>query len=679
MNSRLLVASATVMMMIAGLGGAPASELSAPSYGAWGLDLAGGDPVSRPGDDFFRHANGVWADRTPIPGDRARYGVDDVLTEIAEAQVRDILENGATGVAGEASLAAAKSGTFYTSFVDEARAEALDLAPIAADLDKVRAASSRDELAGLMGAVNATFLGSIFNLDISPDAKDPNRYAVTIGQAGLGLPDRDYYLAAQFADKKSAYEAYVADILKMAGWDRPDEAARAVLAFESSIAEVSWTKTEDRDSEKLYNPTSVADLAKAAPFAWPAYLAAAGLQDLDRVVVLEDTAVTKIAALYAAAPLDTLKTWQAFHLTDGAAPFLSKRFVALNFAFRQKTLSGVSEIPPRWRRAVDTANANLGEAIGRVYVTRYFPTEAKAQIDALVALCRVAFRHRIERVDWMSQETKARALNKLEHLRAEIAYPSTWRDYATLGMRADDLAGNLQSALGFDWRRRVARAYQAVDRTEWFMTPQTVDAYNDSSLNAIFFPAAILQRPYFDPQADTAVNYGGIAAIIGHEMTHSFDDDGRKYDETGRLSNWWTLADAQEFRERTAKLGRQYDAFEPLPGLHVNGDLTMGENIADLGGALIALDAYHLSLQGKPAPVIDGLTGDQRFFLSYAQSWRDKTTDDEARQRLVSNPHAPEIYRVNGVVRNMDAWYDAFDVKPTDKLYLAPENRARIW
>jgi putative endopeptidase len=531
-----------------------------------------------------------------------------------------------------------------------------------------------------MGAVNATFLGSIFSLDISPDAKDPNRYSVTIGQAGLGLPDRNYYLADQFADKKTAYEAYVADLLRMAGWDRPDEAARAVVAFESGIAEVSWTRTEDRDSEKLYNPMSVADLAQAAPFAWSAFLAAGELKDLDRVVVLENTAVVNIAALYAAAPLDTLKAWQAFHLADSVAPYLSKRFVDLNFSFRQRSLSGVSDIAPRWRRAVDAANTNLGEAIGRVYVARHFPPEAKARIDVLVALCRVAFRHRIERIDWMGAETKAYALNKLEHLRAEIAYPSRWRDYAALRLRTEDLAGNIQSATSFEWRRKVARLNLAVDRSEWsYMTPQTVDAYNDSSLNAIFFPAAILQRPFFDPEADLAVNYGGIASVIGHEMTHSFDDDGRRYDETGSLSNWWTLADAQEFRDRTARLGRQFDPFEPLPGLHVNGDLTMGENIADLGGALIALDAYHLSLQGKPAPVIDGLTGDQRFFLSYAQSWRDKTTEDEARQRLVSNPHSPEIYRVNGVVRNMDAWYAAFDVKPTDKLYLAPENRARIW
>ena len=648
-------------------------------YGPWGVDLTGMDSSTKPGDDFFRYANGAWYDRTRIAPDRDSNGVDRILSDVVELRIRDILGRGADGVEARARADAAKIGAFYAAFMNEARAETLDAQPIKPLIQELRAAASRDDLARLMGTSPVTFFSSIFNISIDVDAKAPDKYAVSIGQSGLGLPDRDYYLTPQFADKKAAYLAYVAQILEMIGWEAPQQSAAAILAFETAIAGASWTVAEQRDSEKTYNPTSVAQLQQTAPFPWRRLLEGANLRNLERVVVLENTAVAKIADLFAQTPVDTLKAWQAFHLTDSAAPYLSKRFVTASFDFRGKTLGGVLEISERWKRGVSAVNGTMGEAIGRIYATRYFPVEAKKKVEALVEQLRLALKGRIERVAWMSQETKIKALEKLARLNVKVAYPATWRDYSTLEVRPDDLVGNLEAAGRFEWLRKVDRLNSPVDRDEWMMTPQTVNAYYSPNLNEIVLPAAQLQPPYFDPAADPAVNYGGIGALIGHELTHAFDDDGRKFDAAGVLSDWWMPVDAEEFNARAEELGRQYDAFEPFPGTHVNGELTMGENIADLGGALIALDAYHGSLLGKPAAVIDGLTGDQRFFLGFAQSWRKKTTEDALRQQLVSDPHAPEEFRVNGVVRNMDAWYDAFGVKAGDKLRLAPEARVRIW
>jgi putative endopeptidase len=648
-------------------------------YGRWGFDLTGMDSSTKPGDDFYRYANGAWYDRTRIAPDRDSNGVDRILNDSVELRIRDILERGADGVGAGARTDAAKIGAFYAAFMDEARAETLDAQPLKPLIQELRAAVSRDDLAGLMGASPGTFFESIFSIAIDVDAKAPDKYVVTIGQGGLGLPDRDYYLTSQFADKKAAYQAYVAHILELIDWGTPRESAAAILAFETAIAAASWPVADQRDSEKTYNPMSVAQLEQAAPFPWRKLLERANLRDLDHVVVLENTAVPKIADLFARTPVDTLKAWQAFHLADSAAPYLSKRFATANFDFHGKTLGGVLEISERWKRGVHLVNGAMGEAIGRTYAARYFPVEAKAQVEALVEQLRLALKGRIERITWMSQETKIKALEKLARLNVKVAYPAKWRDYSTLEVRPDDLVGDLEAAGRFEWLRKVNRLTSPVDRDEWMMTPQTVNAYYNPNLNEIVLPAAQLQSPYFDPAADPAVNYGGIGALIGHELTHAFDDDGRKFDAAGVLSDWWTPADAEEFNRRAEELSRQYDAFEPFPGMHVNGDLTLGENIADLGGVLIALDAYHGSLSGKPAAVIDGLTGDQRFFLGFAQSWRKKSTEDAVRRQLVSDPHAPEQYRVNGVVRNMDAWYDAFGLKAGDKLLLAPETRVRIW
>jgi putative endopeptidase len=663
-----------------GLRAARTQETSEPlasrEHGPWGFDLSGADLATRPGDDFFRYGNGAWFDRTVIAPDRNANGVDTVLSDLVEARIRDILERGETGVEPAARKDAAKIATFYSSFMDEARAEALDANPIAPLIKTLRAADTRPDLAELM---TKKFFGSIFELSIGIDAKAPDKYAVVIGQGGLGLPDRDYYLTAQFSGKRAAYLAYIAQALSLVGWETPKELAAAVLNFETAIARASWTKTESQDSEKTYNPMSVARLAQAVPFPWRRFLRGAELGELDRLVLAEVTAIPKIAAIHARTPIATLKAWQAFHLVDAAAPYLSKRFVTANFEFHDKALDGVAQLAERWRRGVRLVGSEMGEAIGCIYVTRYFPAQAKAQIDDMVAHIRLAMKGRIERVTWMSPETKSKALDKLARMKAKIAYPNEWRDYSTLEVRPGELVGNIHDARIFEWRRKVARLRSPVDRDEWEMTPQTVNAYYSSNLNEIVLPAAQLQAPYYDLVADPAVNYGGIGTLIGHELVHGFDDDGRKYDGAGALSNWWTDAETREFKARAAALSRQYRSFEPFPGVHVDGDLTLDENIADLGGALIALDAYHHSLAGRSAPVLDGLSGDQRFFLGYAQVFRAKKTEDATRQQLVSDSHAPEQYRVNGVVRNIDAWYQAFNVQAGDKLYLSNENRVRIW
>jgi putative endopeptidase len=647
--------------------------------GHWGFDADGMDPKVHPGDDFFAYANGGFIGALAIPPDRARFGIDYILTDTAEQRVRAILE-ATDSPPPDAAADAQRTRALYRAFMDEARVNSLGDAPMAPDLARIKALTTRAKMAALMGRAQMNLEPALFGLDISQDAKSPDRYAVYLGQGGLGLPDRDYYLKPAFAEKKAKYRDYVAKMLALAGWDDPQGGADAVLAFETRIAEVSWTREDERDPDKVYNPMSVAALEKLAPgFDWRAYLDAAALPGLDRIVVGENTAIPKIAALYATTPLPVLKAWAAFHLTDNAAAYLSDPFEAARFGFRGMALTGQPEERARWKRAVAVDNRYVGEAVGRVYVARYFPPEAKAKIAALVENLRTALAARIERLDWMSPETKRQALVKLAKMTVKLGYPDKWRDYSALNLSADDLYGDIERAEAFDWMRQIHRLRDPVDRREWGMTPQTVNAYYNPFSNEIVFPAAQLQAPYFDVSFDAAANYGGIGGVIGHEMTHGFDDEGRKFDATGALANWWTAQDAAKFEARAAVLGAQYDAYEPFPGAHVNGKLTMGENIADLGGLLIALDAYHASLGGHPATVIDGLTGDQRFLLAYAQSWREKAREDAVRQQVVADPHSPERYRVNGVVRNVDPWYASFLVAPADALYLAPDKRARIW
>ncbi|MDB5495078.1 MAG: peptidase [Phenylobacterium sp.] len=650
----------------------------APRLGTWGYDLAGRDPAVTPGEDFFQYANGSYLKTLVIPADRTRYGAFDALNELSRNRMRAVVEKTAADKAATGERA--QVGALYRSYLDEAKVEALGAKPMAADLARIKAAKTKSDLARLMGASMGHFGGSIFGAQISEDAKDPDHYAVYLGQAGLGLPDRDYYLEASFAPQKAKYEQYVAKMLTLAHWPKPAANAKAIVAFETEIAKVSWTRAERRDDNKMYNATPTAKLGELAPgFDWAAFLQGAKLTKVSQVVVSEKTAFPKIAALYAQAPIETLKAWQAFTLADQAAPYLSKAFDEANFDFRSKTLGGQLTQQPRWKRGVGLVDGQIGEALGKTYVEAYFPAESKAKMLTLVGDIRTAMRARIEKLDWMSPATKDKALEKLVSLRVKIGYPDKWRDYSGLVIKDGDLYGNVERASAFDWAFRTGRLGGPVDKAEWGMTPPTINAYYNPTGNEIVFPAAILQPPFFDPEGDPAINYGGIGGVIGHELTHGFDDQGRRYDAKGRLTDWWTADDAKRFEAEAVKLGKAYGAFEVLPGAHINGDLTMGENIADLGGLLLALDAYHASLKGQPAPIIDGLTGDQRVFLGWAQVWRGKTRDDRLRQQLVSDPHSPNRARVDVPMRNIDAFYQAFGVKAGDTMYVAPADRVHIW
>jgi putative endopeptidase len=663
--------------------GAEDTSLVPRRYGTFGLDLEGRNTRVKPGDDFNAYANGGFLDALAIPPDRTGYGVNYMLSELSERQVHAILEEAAAGRplgTGAVSEEAVKVGAFYKSFMDEARVEALGGKPLEPDIAAIKTLDTRSKIAARMARVNMSFGASIFDLYIDADAKAPDRYAVSLYQGGLSLPDRDYYLQPAFADKRRLYLAYVETMLRLAGWPEPKARAAQIMAFETQIARVSWSRVERRDPDRTYNPMTVAELAKYAPgFPWRTFLDTAGLKGVNRVIVNEKSAFPRIAAVFARTPLTTLRAWLAFTHADNAAAYLSKPFVDARFDFRSKALSGQPEQRPRWKRAVGAVDGTMGEAIGRVYVERHFPASAKAKIDALVTDLRVAFKARLQALDWMSPATKAEAARKLDQFTVKIAYPDKWRDYSKLEVSPTDIYGNIERAQAFEWDRLVSRLNDPVDRSEWGMTPQTANAYYNPTFNEIVFPAAELQPPFFDPDADPAVNYGGIGSVIGHEMTHGFDDEGRKSDGAGKLRDWWTAEDARRFEAKAKVLAAQYSTYEPYPGVRINGELTLGENIADLGGLLIALDAYRLSLKGQPAPTVGGLTGDQRFFLAYAQGWRDKRREEAVKQQLVADPHSPEAFRVNGVVRNMDAWYAAFDVKPGEKLYLAPAQRARIW
>ena len=658
---------------------APARDLSkAPRMGPWGFDMSGRDTALTPGQSLFGYANGGYMKSLEIPADRNSFGAFNALDDLSKARLQAVIDKAAAGKAKAGPEA--KVGALYRSFMDEARVEALGAKPLAGDLAAIRKARTHDDVARLMGATSMGFGQSFFGPFVYDDAKDPLKYTVYLGQGGITLPDRDYYLEARFEKERTAYQTYVARMLTLAGWPEPEAHAKAILAMETEVAKASWSKVEQRDDDKTYNPYAVADLPKLAPgFNWSAFLSGAELSNAKRVVVAENTAFPKIAAIYSKTDVDTLKAWLAFTTVDQAAGYLSKDFDQAKFEFRSKTLSGTPAQQPRWRRAVNLVDGNLGEAVGKLYVDAYFPAKDKAAMEALVGDLKSAMGARIRNLDWMSPETKTKAATKLGKFTVKIGYPDKWRDYSKLEIRDGDLYGNVQRASAFDWRFRAARLNQPVDRSEWGMTPATINAYYSPTKNEIVFPAAILQPPFFDPDGDAAINYGAIGGVIGHEITHGFDDQGRKSDGDGRLAEWWTKDDEAKFMVQAERLGAQYSATEILPGAKINGELTMGENIADLGGLLLALEAYKISLQGKPAPVIDGMTGEQRVFLGWAQVWRAKYRDDFMKQILVSDPHSPPLARVDLPVRNIDAFYDAFGVKPGDPMYLPPEKRVRIW
>jgi putative endopeptidase len=660
--------------------GSPSARSSTASQrmGPWGFDLSGRDLAVKPGDDFFEWANGAWEARTQIPADRTRYGNFDALRALSVDRVREILN--VEALAKSKDKDAAKISAAWRSFMDEAAVEDLDAAPIAPAMAEIRHAHTLADMTRLMGRASFGAYRSLFDVSVRDDAKNPERYAIYLSSGGLGLPDRDYYLEARFADKKAAYEKYVAQMLAQVQWPAAATAAKDVVALETRIAQATWTRVERRDRDKTYNPMTLAELQAYAPgLQWAEFMAEAKLPTPERLVLTTNTSFPKIAAIYKEAPLAALQAWQAFHVVDSAAPLLSRRFTQAHFQFHSATLAGQPEEKPRWKRAVEFVNGALGESVGRLYVERYFPAQSKEMMATLVGNIRKAMQQRIEQLDWMGADTKVQALAKLSKVGVKIGYPDVWRDYTALDIRGNDLYGNSLRSVAYEWQRVVARLGQKVDKIEWGMTPQTVNAYYSPVKNEIVFPAAILQPPFFDPAADPAINYGGIGGVIGHEISHGFDDQGRKSDGDGMLRDWWTAQDASKFQIQAQRLAQQYSTFEPLPGARVNGLLTMGENIGDLGGLSVALDAYRISLQGKPVALVDGTTGDQRVFLGWAQVWRSKSRDDALRQQLVSDPHSPPYYRVNGIVRNLDAWYQAFNVKPDDKLFVPPLARVRIW
>jgi putative endopeptidase len=661
-----------------------------PFYPPFGYDLTAFDRSMRPGDDFFQFANGAYLARTQIPADRPIASRRYDMSDRTEAQLMGILREASVTAPLEPSDVKGKVGAFYAAYMDQAAIDALGARALAPELDAIRAAPDLATLAKLMGASNGSLYASPFGLGIDTDLKNPKAYALYLGQGGLGLPDRDYYLKDDFAGDRDAYRAYIQTLLQLSGWPDPASAAQNILAFETALAQASWTRVEQRDLTRQYNPMSKAELAAFAPqFPWASFLEGAALADRDRFVVTTNTAMPKLATVVAGTPLDTIKAWMAFRAADTAAPYLSQPYLNAYFQFREKKLAGQAAPKPRWKRGLaavggmdcvdaQTCLGTMNWAVGQLYSERYFPPATKAAMNDLIANLTKAFRSRIEHLDWMSPSTKAEALKKLDTYQLKVGYPDRPRDYSTVVIRRDDLLGNVRRLAEANWKFYSNRSRGPVDKSDWLMTPQTNNAYN-GSLRDIVFPAAILQAPVFDANADPALNYGAVGAVIGHELTHGFDDQGRTIDSTGALRDWWIPADAAEFKRRAKVLGDQYAKFEPVPGVHINPDLTMGENIADLGGLAMGLDAYHDSLNGKPAPVLDGLTGDQRVFLGWAQAWAGKATPEEIKRYTISDPHSFRKYRVNGVVPNIDQWYAAFGVKPNDALYIPKEKRARIW
>ena len=644
-----------------------------PQIGTFGFDVAGMDRSVKPGDDFTAYSGGTWAKNTSIPDDKASWGMFLVLRDLSVQQTRTILDD-ATKVPGD------KVGDFYASYLDEASANAKGIAPIKPWLDAVAATKDKTELAVEMGKLQRYGIGGIVAMRVGPDSKNPDASVVNIGQGGLGLPNRDYYLNdAKFGPVIAKYKAYLAQMLGFTGAPDADQRVEAVFALEKAIAQVHWTAIQSRDADKRYNKRTFAEIEAEAPgFPWAAYAAVNGMGGQPYYIVGQPSAITGEAKIFADTPLAVLKDYMAVRVVRAYASYLSKPIVDANFAFGGTVLSGTPQQEPRWKRGVGVTSGALGEEIGKGYVARYFPPASKAAADQLVKNILAAMHTRLERLEWMAPETKARALEKLAAFTPKIGYPSKWIDYSALTVKRDDLVGNVAAANAFDFQRDLAKLGKPADRTEWGMTPMTVNAYANPVWNEIVFPAAILQAPFFDAKADPAINYGGIGVVIGHELSHHFDDQGRKYDPTGRLAEWWTPEDVRRFTALTDKLVKQYDAYEPLKGQHIQGGLTLGENMADLAGLAVAYDAYHRSLNGKPAPVIDGMTGDQRFYLGYSQVWRSKFRDPALLQQLLSDPHSPGPFRT-AEVRNIDAWYAAFKVQPGDALYLAPGDRVRVW
>jgi len=641
------------------------------------------DPSVRAQDDFFTYLNGKWIKNTEIPADKSSWGSFAKLRDDTQPILRAIIEKSAASKPANATDAQ-RIGDFYASFMDEPKLEKLGLTPLNGELAKIAAIKDKSELPAMLAHLGQIGVTVPFDFGIHQDAKDSTKYVADIGQGGLGMPDRDYYLKAddkKLADARAKYQVHVEKMLALAGEKDAAAKARAIVAFETEIAKVQWTKVENRDPVKTYNKVMLADLPKTAPgFNWQAWLDAAGIAPKTTYVIVSQPSYLK--AFTGVADQTSLDTWKAYlqlHLIEGYASYLSKAFVDERFSFYGTTLSGVTEMEPRWKRGVNAVERTEGEALGKLYVEQNFPAERKARMEALVGNLLAAYKDSINKLDWMSPATKKEAQAKLAKFTPKIGYPNKWKDYSALVISRDDLVGNVMRSRVVESNRELNKLGRPIDRDEWGMTPQTVNAYYNPEMNEIVFPASILQPPFFDANADDAANYGGIGAVIGHEISHGFDDQGAQYDGDGNLRDWWTASDHKNFAAKTKMLVNQYNGYSPLPGYNVNGELTLGENIADNSGLAIAYKAYKISLKGKPAPVINGLTGDQRFYMGWGQVWRVKMREAQQVVQVKTDPHSPGQFRANGTLMNQPAFYSAFGVKPGDKMYLAPSDRVIIW
>jgi predicted metalloendopeptidase len=647
-----------------------------------GVDTAGFDRTVRPQDDFNQFVNGGWARTHQIPADRTSFGSFVTLTDRSEAAVHQILDE-ALGTSNAARGSdTQKLGDLYASFMDSARVERLGIAPVRPDLDRIAALTSRAGYPALFAWAAQRGISLPYGAFVTQDQKESGRYALYVGQSGLGLPDRSYYLGqdASLQAARAAYVAYMETLLRLSGQADPAGTAQRVMDFETSLARVQWERVRLRDRNATYNKMTVAELQRRAPHLdWAGFFRAAGLGAATDVIVTQPDYVTAMDSILAATPVPVVKAYLTVQALDNVAPYLSSPFQNAFFEFHGHKLSGQLQQRARWKRGVAVVQGGLGQMLGKAYVARNFPPESKAAMQRLVGNLLAAFSQGIDSLAWMSPETKAQAHDKLSHITVKIGYPDVWQDYSALQVTRNDLMGNVRAISQYRWNRMAARLGRPVDRTEWGMTPQTVNAYYNPTNNEIVFPAAILQPPFFNPAADDAVNYGGIVAVIGHEVSHAFDDQGAKSDAAGNLRDWWTPADAAAFRERTEALAAQYDAYTPLPNLHVNGHLTLGENIGDLSGLAVAYRAYRNSLNGQEAPVIAGFTGDQRFFLGWAQVWRGLYRDEALRNQVMTNPHSPDFIRANGPLVNNAAFYRAFGVKEGDKMYRPENQRVIIW
>jgi predicted metalloendopeptidase len=650
-----------------------------------GLDLSGYDRSVRPQDDLFRFVNGEWLRRTQIPADRSNYGAFTALDDKAQADLKAIIEEAAGATDRAPGSDAQKAGDFYLSYMDTARIEALGLTPLRAELERIGRIHDTQALAWHMGYSQRIGVSHPVMLWVAQDEKNTSRYIPILYQHGLSLPDRDYYLKT---DEKSValrakYQAYVTQLLRLAQFENPAEAAKRILALETRLAGAHWTRVQNRDAVATYNRFTVDAATAAAPgFDWAQFIDGAALElenSGGEFVVSQPSFFAGLGTAMREVPLSDWKLYLEYKLINQFAPVLPAAFVDAHFEFYGRTLKGIEEIRPRWKRAVEAIDDTMGEIVGRMYVERHFPPAAKTRMDELVKNLLRAFELSIDELDWMSSATRQAAREKLARFTVKIGYPDKWKDYSGLSVSRYELIGNLLRSAAVEHRRAIGKLGKPVDRTEWLMTPQTVNAYYYPPMNEIVFPAAILQPPFFNVAADDAVNYGGIGAVIGHEISHGFDDQGRKYDGDGNLRDWWTPEDAERFHQRAAGLAAQYSAYNPIDDLHINGELTLGENIGDLSGLAVAFKAYELSLGGKTPPVIDGFTGEQRFFMGWSQVWRRKYRDEELRVRLVTDPHSPSEYRANGIVSNIAEFYRAFDLKPGDRLYRPPAERVEIW